>query len=568
MNLFSHQVTHQIGQYSTKGRKKSNQDCVSYLIPEEEQTSFLKGTVGVISDGISTSNISQEASQICVEQLIQKYFSTALTIPVALSVQQVIQQLNSNFYQRNMDQPEYNMYSATLSVIVVKSNYAHIFHVGDSRIYLLRNGILTQVTQDHCQKRGNDTFLERAIGLEAHVIIDYQKIEVTSGDIFFLATDGVYEFISQKELITNLSSRNNLNQVAEEITQIAFQTESKDNLSCQILKVGNTPIIRQPEIYEEIKQRPFLPNLEVGNQIEHFKVLEEVELTKRSSVYLVLDTKSDEKFILKSPSIHFQDEPALLEKFFLEEWVLSQIQSPNILHKSFSSTKFCYFTTEYIQGKSLKQWSKENPLPTFEKVLPIIEQIFTALSCLHQLSVFHQDIKPDNILIDDQGIVTIIDFGSAEIQGVSEITHTFKCEEALNTKSFAVPEKPETHLEFISSDLYSVGILVYNMLTGRFPYEDFGAIIKHPVYISILNTNPKAPEWIDWAVYKAIHPDPKERYDSSQPFLSDLQKVNKKIKRTFPFQKKKKFEYSWFTGGMALVILMMLLYLFPFIFIP
>ena len=119
MNLFSHQVTHQIGQYSTKGRKEVNQDCVSYLIPEEEQTSFLKGTVGVISDGISTSNVSQEASQICVEQLIQKYFSTALTIPVALSVQQVIQQLNSNFYQRNMDQPEYNMYSATLRVIGV-----------------------------------------------------------------------------------------------------------------------------------------------------------------------------------------------------------------------------------------------------------------------------------------------------------------------------------------------------------------------------------------------------------------------------------------------------------------
>ncbi|MBD3822103.1 MAG: protein phosphatase 2C domain-containing protein, partial [Thiotrichales bacterium] len=192
------QLNVSIGQYSDKGRKALNQDFYGSLIPEEPLLSA-KGIAIALADGISSSQVSQIASETAVKGFLTDYFSTSEAWSVKTSAQSVLLAVNSwLFAQTRRSQYRYNKdkgYVCTFSSVVLKSTTAHLFHAGDSRIYRIAasQNRLEQLTEDHrTWLSKEESFLSRALGVNDQLEIDYQTHRLDIGDVFVLATDGIY----------------------------------------------------------------------------------------------------------------------------------------------------------------------------------------------------------------------------------------------------------------------------------------------------------------------------------------------------------------------------------------
>src|SRR5512141_2931563 len=213
-----------IGQHSDKGRKGINQDFHGALIPNEPLLS-LKGVAVALADGISSSNVSQIASESAVKSFLTDYYCTSESWSVKTSAQRVLAATNSWLHaQTRRSQYSYDRdkgYVCTLSALVVKSTTAHIFHVGDARVYRVAGHALEQLTEDHrIVVSSEQSYLGRALGINPQIEIDYRTLKVDKGDLFLLATDGVYEHVSGRFIAETIAgSAGDLDRAARAIVE-------------------------------------------------------------------------------------------------------------------------------------------------------------------------------------------------------------------------------------------------------------------------------------------------------------------------------------------------------------
>ncbi|MGK0500841.1 MAG: serine/threonine protein phosphatase PrpC, partial [Oceanicoccus sp.] len=194
-----------VGQYSDKGRKPLNQDCIGIFIPEEPLLST-KGAGVAIADGISSSDVSQFASETAVSNFLQDYFSTSECWSVKKSAECVLQALNAWLFSQTHNSPyRFNKdkgYICTFSALIIKSNFAYTFHSGDTRIYRVVGQRLEQLTEDHSRQHdAHHSYLTRALGIHHHLDLDYNAFTVAVDDIFILTSEGVHDFVDGTDIV-------------------------------------------------------------------------------------------------------------------------------------------------------------------------------------------------------------------------------------------------------------------------------------------------------------------------------------------------------------------------------
>jgi serine/threonine protein kinase/serine/threonine protein phosphatase PrpC len=528
-----------IGQCSEKGRKPTNQDFHGALIPAEPLLS-LKGVAVVIADGISSSNVSHIASESAVKSFLTDYYCTSESWSVKTSAQRVLAATNAWLHsQTRRSQYAFDQdrgYVCTLSAIVLKSTTAHIFHAGDCRIYRVAGNGLEQLTDDHrVIVSSGQTYLGRALGINPQLEIDYQTLQVEKGDIFVLATDGVYEHISAHSIARAINDNPaDLDKAARIIVDDAFSHGSQDNLTIQIVRVDELPEAEASEVFGPSSELPLPPLLEARMLFDGYRIVREIHGSSRSHIYLAVDTDTDALVTIKIPSIDRRDDPAYLKRFMMEEWVARRIDSPHVLKPCLHSRRrnYVYVAMEFIDGQTLSQWMIDHPRPDLETARNIIEQIARGLRAFHRKEMLHQDVRPDNIMIDKTGTAKIIDFGSTKIAGVVETAPPAGQDDILGTVQYTAPEYFVGGGASPRSDLFSLGVISYQMLTGKLPYgsqlanartkSQFGKLR----YKSVLDENREVPAWIDGALRKAVHPDPSKRYESLSEYTFDLRHPN------------------------------------------
>ena len=530
-----------IGQHSDRGRKEINQDFHGVLVPNEPLLS-LKGIAVVLADGISSSNVSQVASESAVKSFLTDYYCTSETWSVKTSAQRVLDATNSWLHaQTRRSQYSYDKdkgYVCTLSALVIKSTTAHIFHVGDARIYRLAGNALEQLTEDHRVVISSEqSYLGRALGVNPQIEIDYLTLQVEKDDVFVLATDGVYEYVAARFVAGAIrDNANDLDLAARLIVAEASRRGSPDNLTVQIVRVDRLPDGEAGEVLGQTSQLPLPPLLEARMVFDGYRIVRELHGSSRSHIYLAVDTETDALVAIKIPSIDLRDDPAYLKRFMMEEWVARRVDSPHVLKPCLHARKrnYLYVVTEFIDGQTLTQWMIDNPKPDLETVRGIVEQIARGLRAFHRKEMLHQDVRPDNIMIDRTGTAKIIDFGSTKITGLAETAPSAGPDEILGTVQYTAPEYFLRENGSPRSDMFSLGVITYQMLTGRLPY---GAEIarartrsqfKKLKYRSALDDNNEIPVWIDGALRRAVHPDPYKRYESLSEYTFDLRHPNAK----------------------------------------
>ncbi|WP_320819480.1 bifunctional protein-serine/threonine kinase/phosphatase [Thalassolituus sp.] len=529
-----------VGQCSDKGIKDINQDFHGVAIPQEPQLSS-KGIVVALADGISSSSVSQIASAAAINGFLSDYYCTSETWSVKQSAQRVLYATNSWLHsQTRQSQYRYDKdkgYVCTFSCLVIKSNTAHILHVGDTRVYRLHDTAMEQLTNDHRLWISEDkSYLSRALGIDQQLDIDYQNFAVSKGEIYILATDGVHEFVSANDIIAIIKQNgDNLDLAAQTIVDKALANKSDDNLTIQILRIDDLPDQGLNEVQLQITDLPFPPELDARMEFDGYEIIRGLHSTSRSHVFLARDIESDQRVIVKIPSIDLRNDPAYLERFLMEEWIAKRIDSAHVL-KPIANTRqrqFLYVAMEFIEGKNLAQWIRDNPKPNLDDVRDIVEQIAKGLRAFHRLEMLHQDLKPDNIMIDQSGTVKIIDFGATLVAGLEEMESAVDQPLILGTAQYSAPEYFLGENGTVYSDQFSLGVITYQMLTGKLPYGSNIAKARSKTaqnklkYQSLITDDSEIPAWIDEAIRKAVQVNPYKRYEDLSEFVYDLRHPSK-----------------------------------------
>ncbi|WP_370979076.1 protein kinase [Agaribacterium sp. ZY112] len=521
-----------LGQYSDKGIKPENQDTVAARIPDGNAL-VSKGIAIAIADGVSTSDAAKQASQSAVSGFLSDYYATPDTWSTEKSAKQVIGSLNNYLWGQSRNNVRQEASLTTFSCVVLKGDTAFIFHVGDSRVYRLRDNSLEQITRDHAQRIDKKTtYLSRALGADPHLEIDVHKEQTQAGDIFLLTTDGVHDVLKDKDIQSIIESDGDEQKRCERLAKEALEAGSKDNISCQLVNIEAIGTPSQSDAVQVLSQLPFPPLLEVGQKIDGMLVKKVIHESERSQVYVV-ELEDGRLAVMKTPSDNYNDDPAYIERFVMEAWVGSRIHNPHVVGVITppAQRSFLYYLTEHVAGPTLSALIKERAPFAIPDAVELLEQMIKGVRGFHRKDTLHQDLKPDNIVIGPKG-ATLLDFGSCWVAGIAEAGAPFQRDSILGTLRYSAPEYRSGSSISQKSDQFSLGMMFYEMLTGKLPYGDaYENATNYKTFQKLKYTparkhNPLVPPWLDYAIEKSVSMHPSNRYSSMSEWAKDLKRPN------------------------------------------
>ena len=534
-----------IGQYSTAGIKQQNQDFHGVYLPEGHVLKQ-KGIACVIADGIGSSNVSHLAAETAVGSFLSDYYSTSDAWSTQTSAERVIRATNSWLYaQTQQSQGRFDKdrgYVCTLSALILKQQQAHVFHVGDSRIYRIRDHEIELLTHDHrVWLSSREYYLSRALGADYRIEIDYRNIELKEKDIFLLMTDGVYEFVTDQQLLDLILVDADLNQLAKAFVEKALEQGSDDNLSLQVIHVEQLPELNQFHIQQDYV---FPQQLSKGEVFEGYVIDKILHQNHRSCLYLAHDTQQ-QPLVIKTLGVDLQQDKNAVEQFQLEDWVSKRLKHDNLMqcYPHNTEKKYLFQCYEYLQGETLAQWlhRQEKPL-NLDEILPILQQTALALNAMHRLEMLHQDIRPKNIMVinaENAMKIKLIDYGSTAVRGLVEINPK-NANRALGTLAFMAPEYFIDHSPSVHSDQFSLAVMAYYLFTKQLPYgTDLARCnslkqMKKVQYHSIRKYRPDLPIWLDKILGQALSIEPIHRFEALSELIHNLMHPSKELLNSKP----------------------------------
>ena len=534
-----------IGQYSTAGVKQQNQDFHGVYLPEGHVLKQ-KGIACAIADGIGSSNVSHLAAETAVGSFLSDYYSTSDAWSTQTSAERVIRATNSWLYaQTQQSQGRFDKdrgYVCTLSALILKQQQAHVFHVGDSRIYRIRDHEIELLTHDHrVWLSSREHYLSRALGADYRIEIDYRNIELKEKDIFLLMTDGVYEFVTDQQLLDLILVDADLNQLAKAFVEKALEQGSDDNLSLQVIHVEQLPELNQFHIQQDYV---FPQQLSKGEVFEGYVIDKILHQNHRSCLYLAHDTQQ-QPLVIKTLGVDLQQDKNAVEQFQLEDWVSKRLKHDNLMqcYPHNTEKKYLFQCYEYLQGETLAQWlhRQEKPL-NLDEILPILQQTALALNAMHRLEMLHQDIRPKNIMVinaENAMKIKLIDYGSTAVRGLVEINPK-NANRALGTLAFMAPEYFIDHSPSVHSDQFSLAVMAYYLFTKQLPYgTDLARCnslkqMKKVQYHSIRKYRPDLPIWLDKILGQALSIEPIHRFEALSELIHNLMHPSKELLNSKP----------------------------------
>lgn len=545
------------GANSNAGSKKLNEDAFGMYSPVSKQEQALKGSFFCVADGISGSSVSGLASRVACQSVAIDYYSTPEFWSVKKSARSTISAINTWLYSQGNEPPPEEKYLlkealvTTFSCLIIKSNTAHIFHVGDSRVYRLRGKELELITSDHNYAyQPGTTYLNRALGLENKIDIDYTQCQLNVGDRFVITTDGVHEHVNQKQFKTLLSTNRDesadLNKLAELLVDTALQ-KGTDNATSVVVDVYSLPPVELHEAYDTLSLKSIPPVLSKGDVIDGFSIVRPLADDARSKVYLAKRLHDGMKCVLKAPAKQFKGDSQYLQGFILERWVLSRMNNPFILkaYPTPNSSEYFYHVTEYLKGQTLREWMDEQGRASKTDVQKILSAMIKPVRYLHRNNITHRDLKPENFIFNSREFsLKLIDFGTVELGSLKDDLIQTQNDEPVGDIGYLAPEYLVKGVGSTQSDLFSIASIVYELITGELPYsailsaEDYPRQYEDWRYRSIFagrqTLNGHYPTWLDPVMRKALSPKSEARFELLSEFEKEFTSPSSEMKRKAP----------------------------------
>lgn len=514
------------------GQRPVNEDFVGMALPDEPELSG-KGVIAAIADGVSGNDGGREASEYTVRGLLSDYYATSDTWPVTQSLDRVLKAINSWIQHQGSIRAELAGMATTLTTVVLRGRFYYFAHAGDSRLYLLRDGKLTRLTTDHVWDRPEmQHVLTRAIGLDSRLAVDHGMGELHEGDVFLLATDGVWASISEYDLTAHLTElaagKRSAEETADALLDTALAADSRDNISALAIHVQTLPETNLRDALSGSQHLPVPPKLKTGQTIDGYTIEEQIHASTATLLYRVSEpphgSNPPRKLVLKTLHPDRADDEHERSAFAHEEWLTKRVVArffPQVITPE--QKTYLYYLTTWHDGSTLQQHLDVGEHFTIPDVIAHGTKLVRAIGALHRRSIIHRDIKPGNIHLGSDGELRILDLGVA--QSGLEAEDEVRAPRA-GTPSFLAPEQFDNAPPSRQTDLYATGVTLYLLLTRHYPYGEiepfqtprFGEPVTPSRY------RPDVPLWLENVLLKAVARDPADRFETAEEFLLALER--------------------------------------------
>ncbi|HEV2609193.1 MAG TPA: bifunctional protein-serine/threonine kinase/phosphatase [Noviherbaspirillum sp.] len=516
------------GHATLAGPRERNEDFVGMVTPDQPELST-KGLIAAIADGVSGNDGGREAAEYTVRGLLADYYATPDTWPVTQALDRVIKAINGWVQKQGSARRELAGMATTLTSVVLRGGFYYFSHVGDTRLYLLRGGALTRLTTDHVWDRPEmQHVLTRAIGLDSRLAIDHGMGELRERDVFLLASDGVWAWMTEYDITSLLSEvalgRLDADSAAAAMVETAQAGGSTDNSSALVLQVLGLPEENLRDALSLSQQLPALPKLRTGQSIDGMEVEALVHSSRATLLYRVVDPRTQRRMALKTLQPEAADDPRERSAFAHEEWLAKRVVArffPQVIAPE--QKNFLYYLTTWHDGYTVQQRLDEGAHFTVPEVIAHGEKLVRAVGALHRRSIIHRDIKPANVHLGIDGELRLLDLGVAH-SGL-EAENVLEAPQA-GTPSFLAPEQFAHEPPSPQTDVYAAGVTLYLMLTRRYPYGEIEPF-QNPRFgdpVPPSRYRPDVPVWLENVVLKAVARDPSDRFETAEEFLLALER--------------------------------------------
>ena len=513
---------------------RKHRSSMSVRIPE---TALLqaKGGCAVISDSVARNSLAKQAGDISVRGFLADYFSTPDHWDVKVSATRVLRALNSWCYSQSQHVSN-GSFVSSLSALVLRHRDGHLFHMGDTLVFRLRGAEFEQLTRDHVTDLGGYRYPSRALGLDDSVDIDYTQLTLKQGDIFLFTTQAVRGTLLPSDYVRLI--RQDASDLDAACERLADEAKSRaqergyggEQFCFQIMRIDELPdeVNDHPgQVYGDL---PIPPELSSGERFDGFDVLGVLSRTAQSRVYRVRDVHTQREMVMKAPSPELSLRNAYLEHFLLQQWVVERVNSPYVVKVMEPSRprRYLYYLMAAVEGETLRLWAQRHPQATLNQRLDIANQLGKAVQALHHRDVLHQQVNPDNILIDPHGKLVLADFSACHVREADGHRHSGALLEQLGYAEHTAPEYALGDSVGRRSDQYSLASTTYWLLTGQLPYQltpdklRSHTDLEGLIYRSARVANPEISVELDDALRRALDPQRALRFRRMSEFLHAL----------------------------------------------
>ena len=513
----------EIGQSSLTGPRPRNEDAVSIVTPSSGQLS-VKGALIAVADGVSGNAGGGEAAQMTVRSVSADYYATPDTLEPHQALDVVLKAANRWVLSQASANRDMAGMATTLSMLVLRGQRYYLAHVGDSRIYLLRNSILKQLTVDHVWDRPDMRHvLKRAVGLDQHLTADYADGELQVGDIFVLMSDGVWDALSEKLLHEGLQKFDSPQLVADALTKTALKNDGGDNTTAVVIKITQLGADSFADLVAAGKYLTVPKRQKVGDTLDDFEVIEVLHDSRATLLYKVRHTQSKQLFVLKTLQPLLADDAESCNALLNEEWLAKRVVSqymPQILPLNAESRKHLYYVMTWHEGETLQQRIENKHHFTIAGATKVGVELMRGIGALHRLNIVHRDIKPANVHQGSDGRIRMLDLGVA-----SSGHHKIEATQNPGTPSFMAPELFDGKAANTQTDIYAAGVTLYHLLTGKYPYGEIEPF-QRPKFgapTPLIRYRPDVPAWLENIVLKAVAREPIDRFETVEEMLKALE---------------------------------------------
>ena len=471
-------------------------------------------SVAIVCDGVGSAQEGRNAAKRVTNYLMNNLKARPKTWSIEKSINTFINSINSILYQESQISYERSELVTTLAITIIQGNKLYGANVGDSRVYLLRNNELKQLSHDHAMDEvGFEGVLTQAIGIENEVELYYFENIIQKDDKILLCSDGLYTILDDDKLKDSLSlGASSLVKKASKL----MDDNLPDDTTAVIVE-----ILEANEIETLKQQNLVIPlNLKKGEIIDGY--LLEKSLIQNDRTWLC--SKKTKQYVIKFAPIEASESEEMLDLFVKEAWNAKRLKAPYFAKAVIPKNRtHRYYVMQLVQGEDLDSYLSHKQLSIDDSV-ELAKTLLKMEQYLLKYDLVHGDIKPQNIMVqsdEDKVSFKIIDFGS--------ITEIFSTDTQAGTPSYLSPERFLNEAISESSEVFSVGVTLYLSLTSKYPYGEIEPF-QNPNFKDVKKPstyNKNIPDWLDSVIMRSIVADKSLRYQHYSEMDFELSKPEK-----------------------------------------
>lgn len=513
-----------IGSHTHQGGRPRNEDfCACYIGATARQPAI--GVIAALADGMGGAQGGRTAAEIAVRGFIEGCLGQSVTLGVARISARSADAVNRWLFAMGRSDANLNGMACTLSALVLCGRRAHLLHLGDSRIYRLRNNELALLTTDHTLGApGTTSVLTRAVGVEDRLCADHTIDTVQVHDRYLICSDGVHGRLSRSQILAALAKRAAPQETAVQLVEQAVDSSAADNATAVVLDVLALPETQFADLQSASAAWPLRNAPSTGDVIDDYELGEILADGTYMRVFRATDRRERRSVIVKFPKPRPGLDDLLRSALLREMWIASHVRSPFVTEMIDSTERrtCLYGVLPYYEGETLERRLLRRPQIPLSTGLDVSIKLTKALASLHRTGIVHRDVKPENVILESNGGLKLIDLGVARLRQFEE-PEAF---EAPGTPSYMAPELFTGAVAAETSDIFSLGVTIYRMFSGgAYPYGEIEAFSQprfgRPTPLS--KHRPDLPAWLDHCLARALAIHPRERYADAVEFAFELE---------------------------------------------